>query len=151
VPDRQPPSATAAPDDPGLVLAVYGTLRRGERNEAVLAGATLLGHGHVRGRLVSMARTADRAYPYPALVDGDGDVRVEVYALADEAMLAAVDALEAFDPADEAASEYVRRAADVRDGPVGRAWVYVYNGPPDALGEAIDCGDWVGHRDCAPG
>jgi GntR family transcriptional regulator/MocR family aminotransferase len=134
------------PDDEREVLAVYGTLRRGEHNAASLDGADQLGTGVVEGHLVEMARTAERAYPYPALISGAGAVVVELYALRDRAMLAAADALEAFDPADEAGSEYVRRSVAVRDGPVERAWIYWYNGPRDALGDPIEGGDWVAHR-----
>ena len=128
-------------------LAVYGTLRRGEPNESFLAGARYLGVGRIAGRLREMPRTAERAYAYPSLILGDGgDVVIEVYDLPDPAMLAAADALEAFDPADVAGSEYVRRLVDVVDGPVATAWIYVYNGPPEAMGEPIPDGDWVAHR-----
>jgi gamma-glutamylcyclotransferase (GGCT)/AIG2-like uncharacterized protein YtfP len=133
--------------DPSPILAVYGTLRRGEGNEALLAGATYLGTGRIDGRLFEMAASHERAYSYPALILGTaGHVVVELYGLAGAAMLAAVDALEAYDPTDEAGSEYVRCRAAVRHGPVDEAWVYVYNGPPSAMGERIDHGDWVAHR-----
>jgi gamma-glutamylcyclotransferase (GGCT)/AIG2-like uncharacterized protein YtfP len=128
-------------------LAVYGTLRRGEPNASFLDGARYLGAGRIAGRLREMPRTADRAYAYPSLVlDGAGEVVVEVYDLADPAMLAAADALEAFDPADAAGSEYVRCRVDLVAGPVATAWVYVYNGPPEAMGRTIPDGDWVAHR-----
>src|SRR4029079_18998409 len=94
----------------------------------------------------AMPRTADRPYAYPSLVeDADGEVVVELYDL-DALTLAAADALEAFAPADETSSEYVRRAVDVRGGPVERGWVYRYHGDPSELGERISDGDWVAHR-----
>jgi gamma-glutamylcyclotransferase (GGCT)/AIG2-like uncharacterized protein YtfP len=130
-----------------IALAVYGTLRRGERNAALLAGADWLGTGRITGRLHAMPRTADRAYPYPALVaDSSAEVVVELIDVRDEATLARIDALEAYDPADEARSEYVRREVAVRDGPVSSAWVYWYHGDSAALGPPIADGDWVAHR-----
>jgi gamma-glutamylcyclotransferase (GGCT)/AIG2-like uncharacterized protein YtfP len=131
-----------------LALATYGTLRRGERNAAFLAGATYLGRGRIAGRLHEMRSAPTRPYLYPSCLDpGEGipAIVVELYGI-DRATLAEIDALEAFDPADEAGSEYVRRAVDVADGPVARAWVYVYNGPPREVGPQIPDGDWVRHR-----
>jgi len=134
---------------PPSIIAVYGTLRRGEPNAALLAGARDLGVARVAGRLHEMPRTAERAYAYPALVldglEGAGEVVVELYELGDPATLAVIDALEAFDPEDVAGSEYVRRLVDVLDGPVATAWIYEYNGPPEAMGDLIADGDWVAH------
>ncbi len=131
-------------------LAVYGTLRRGERNDSLLRDTRYLGIGRIAGRMREMPRTAAREYVYPSLtLDGDagaGDVVIELYDVTDPKLLAAADALEAFDPGDVAGSEYVRRAIEVVDGPVASAWVYVYNGPPEAMGDAIPDGDWVAHR-----
>jgi gamma-glutamylcyclotransferase (GGCT)/AIG2-like uncharacterized protein YtfP len=133
--------------EPTTALAVYGTLRHGEPNESLLAGARYLGVGRIAGRMREMPRTAEREYAYPSLVLGaGGDVVIEVYDLPDPSMLAAADALEAFDPADVDGSEYVRRLVDIVDGPVATAWIYVYNGPPEAMGEPIADGDWVAHR-----
>lgn len=129
------------------ILAVYGTLRRGEANEQLLADATFLGTGCVDGRLFEMQRSDVRPYRYPSLISSSsGDVVVELYRLGGSATLAAVDALEAYDPADEPGSEYLRVWVAVRDGPVDWAWVYTYNGPSDAIGGSIDDGDWVAHR-----
>ena len=129
------------------IIAVYGTLRRGEPNAALLSGARDLGVARIVGRLHEMPRTAERAYAYPALVlDGVGAVVVELYQLGDAATLAVIDALEAFDPDDVAGSEYVRRLVEVLDGPVATAWIYTYNGPPEAKGDLIPDGDWVAHR-----
>ena len=128
-------------------LAVYGTLRHGEPNDSLLTGTRYLGTGRIAGQMREMARTAAREYAYPCLVlDGSGEVVIELYELSDPALLEAADALEAYDPANVAGSEYVRLLVPVIDGPVERAWVYVYNGPPDAMGEPIPDGDWVAHR-----
>src|SRR6476646_4781842 len=96
-----------------IVLAVYGTLRLGEWNAPLLDGVPFVGTGRVAGLLREMPPTASREYAYPSLVlDGAGQVVVELYVLADETALAAADDLEGYDPADEAGSEYVRRAVD---------------------------------------
>jgi gamma-glutamylcyclotransferase (GGCT)/AIG2-like uncharacterized protein YtfP len=135
-----------------IVLAVYGTLRRGECNAPLLAAATEIGTARISGHLREIGSSPTRPYGYPALVlDGAGEVVVELYELADAESLAAADELECFDPADEASSEYVRRAVDVIGGPVEQAWVYVYNGPPAELGDVIGSGDWVVHAARAGG
>lgn len=125
------------------VVAVYGTLRRGERNHRLMVGAEFLGRGAIRGRLHHMPTSTSRAYTYPALVDDPaGRVVVELWRLPDRATLSRLDVLEAYDPLDEEGSEYVRYETEVVDGPVALAWAYRYNGDPAGLGDWIERGDW---------
>jgi gamma-glutamylcyclotransferase (GGCT)/AIG2-like uncharacterized protein YtfP len=127
-----------------IAVAVYGTLRRGQRNHFMLNGAEYLGAGILRGALYDVPRTPFRAYAYPALVELPARrVVVEIYRLADDDMLARLDELERFDPEDEAGSQYVRRVLDVAEGPVDRAHAYLYRASQEELGELIESGDWV--------
>jgi gamma-glutamylcyclotransferase (GGCT)/AIG2-like uncharacterized protein YtfP len=124
-------------------IAVYGTLRRGQRNHRLLEGAEFLGIGYVSGALFDMPQTPLREYAYPALVEGPGRVAVEVFRLDSDETLAALDVLELYDPLDEAGSEYLRRTVAVFDGPVSRAYAYLYHGPREELGDPIGTGDWL--------
>ncbi|MFC5380957.1 gamma-glutamylcyclotransferase family protein [Aquipuribacter nitratireducens] len=133
-----------------LVLAVYGTLRRGCRNAGLLAGARHVADGHLRGALHEVSAPLGRAYGYPLLVvPGTHLVRVEAYEVGDPAALDALDALEAFDPADPAGSEYVRVLVPLFDEtghPTGLdVQTYAYAGAVEGVGALVPGGDWVRH------
>jgi len=135
------------PDD-RPIIAVYGTLRRGERNHELIASADPLGEGTIAGRLFGLPANNDRQYGYPAFVPGsDGSVVVEIYRLASSRLLARLDELEAYDPANEPASEYLRRRVKVVDGPVGEAWAYSFAGSLPTWAESIPSGDWLDRPD----
>jgi gamma-glutamylcyclotransferase (GGCT)/AIG2-like uncharacterized protein YtfP len=98
-------------------LFAYGTLMRGYGRHVVLTrGATAMGEGTVRGRLLDLGR-------YPGLIDGAGRVRGEVYRLDDPELLPVLDREEGYN--------FVRRQGTVTlaDGRRVRAWLYRYRGP----------------------
>lgn len=152
------PAGSALPRESGgglpLVVAVYGTLRTGERNHYLLDGAEPLGPAWLRGDLFAVPTAPFRPYAYPALVvPGAGRVAVELYRLTDRAMLDALDRLELYVPDREADSQYLRRMVPVFDHepvpggwPVSTAATYLYNGPAADLGERIEGGNWISGR-----
>jgi gamma-glutamylcyclotransferase (GGCT)/AIG2-like uncharacterized protein YtfP len=126
------------------VIAVYGTLRRGGQNHRLLDGAQFLGSGRIQGRLHVVRAATRRPYAYPLLLPDDSErVVVELYRLVDAHMLRNLDRLEMYDPADEAASEYVRRSVSVLGARVATAQAYFYNGSPTEVGEYVIGGDWL--------
>ena len=111
-----------------LVL-VYGTLLRGERNNALLARATFAGEG----RTLPAFELADMG-AYPALVAG-GRVAVtgEVWEI-DAATLARMDELE------EVPTLYQRKRIPLEDGRVVEA--YLMPSEATAGAKRIAGGDW---------
>lgn len=112
-------------------LFVYGTLRAGQSNAKMLDGL-----GHYSGA-AAMRGTLYRIAAYPGLVDGDAEVRGELFELAaPERSLAVLDAFEGEDYG------RVEREAIRPDGSRIRAWVYLYRG--ETGGKAvIVSGDWT--------
>jgi len=97
------------------------------------------GEASAKGRLISLGE-------YPALLDGAGTVRGELYIFDDlPAALDALDDVENFDPSNPEGSEYIRQVRIVTrdDGPQIPAWVYVYNRSVGTA-QVIKSGDWHG-------
>ena len=119
----------------------YGTLMRGfqRRVQAQIdAALTVRGRGWIRAALFDLG-------DYPgAIPASDGRVWGELYRMKDvDAVLAALDEIEDFRPAEPDASLYRRVETQVaqEDGRVETAWVFFYNAP---LSQAprIESGDY---------
>ena len=121
----------------------YGTLMRGfplRKRSGIDAWIRFAGCGEVTGALFDLG-------PYPGLLDADGHVRGEAYEIvACVPLLERADAVERFERANPAASEYVRRAVGCRldDGRTVDAWVYFYNRSV-AAAERVAGGDYRRH------
>jgi gamma-glutamylcyclotransferase (GGCT)/AIG2-like uncharacterized protein YtfP len=90
---------------------------RGYPLHRVLApGATFVGEGTVRGRLLDLGR-------YPGLVTGGGRVAGEVYRIDRPELLPVLDREEGYN------FERRRAAVTLLDGRRVRAWLYRYRGP----------------------
>jgi gamma-glutamylcyclotransferase (GGCT)/AIG2-like uncharacterized protein YtfP len=101
------------------LVAVYGTLKRGQANHHWLAGARFLGRCLLRGL------TLHNLGPYPMAVpasDQEPVVHAELYGLPPGG-------LERLDQLEDYPQEYDRRLWLLDDG--RRAWVYV--GPPEQV------------------
>ncbi len=115
-----------APPDQRHRVFVYGSLLRGEPNAHNLDGAAWLG----------MARTEDRyglvdLGAYPGLVDGDGAVLGEVYAV-DDGTLARLDRFE------DVPRLYERVSVTLRGGRAAMTYRYV----GAHRGDHVSCCDW---------
>ena len=97
-------------------------------HQALGRGATFLGEGTARGRLLDLGR-------YPGLIDGAARVRGEIYRLDDPELLPVLDREEGYN--------FERRRATVTlaSGRRARAWVYRYRGP-QSRATAIPDGDY---------
>jgi gamma-glutamylcyclotransferase (GGCT)/AIG2-like uncharacterized protein YtfP len=118
---------------------VYGTLRRGGRNDIARyrPAPQLIGEASIAGTLFDLG-----AYPGIVLA-GERRVRGEVYAI-EPAVEAALDVLE--EVADDDSGEYIKRQVRVD---VGGQWFdcLVYEIHPTRIaGRAvIESGDWIAH------
>ena len=110
------------------LLAVYGTLMSGQSYAGrpdVERLMRSLGPCRIPGALYS-----DGDYPW--LVEAEGEVRGELYEVADPAGVFGV--LDAYED-----DSFVRRMVRLLEPEVD-AWVYLWNGAP--RGEPLDDGDW---------
>lgn len=120
-------------------VAVYGTLKQGQENHHLLAGALFLGKDRLRQIVLYDLG------PYPAArLGASSGIEVEIYKV-DQSMLEAMDTLEEYDPQSETASLYQRaRVPSV----FGEAWIYLYNGSV-AGRRPIREGSWKPRHPCA--
>ncbi|MBU1358702.1 MAG: gamma-glutamylcyclotransferase [Gammaproteobacteria bacterium] len=125
--------------DPRHVF-VYGTLRRGERNDIAhfLPRPDYVGQGRLRGLLYDLG-----AYP-GAVLGGETWIEGEIYRITGE-VEAALDVLEEVAP--DGSGEYLKREVPVESQ--GRMLIcLVYEIHPErvALKPVIACGDWRERR-----
>lgn len=138
-PRRSLPPAVPAPRH----IFFYGTLMGGfplRVRSGIDRWIRFIGQGEVAGALFDLGS-------YPGLIETDGRVRGETYAVIEPvSLLAAADAIEHFEPSDSATSEYVRSAVACRldDGRVLDVWIYVYNRSV-AAAERVPGGDYRRH------
>jgi len=124
------------------LIFVYGTLRRGcntGAHQRFLGDAEFLGSARVRGRLYQISY-------YPGLVPdvNAGWVSGEVYRLADEAQLGALDDYEECPPPRHPNQEYRREQLQLimAKGAQLQAWTYVYQQSTRDL-QIIASGDFL--------
>tara|TARA_R110001606_G_scaffold392142_1_gene560817 strand:+ start:1777 stop:2148 length:372 start_codon:yes stop_codon:yes gene_type:complete len=102
-----------------VLVAVYGTLKKGFGNHGLMAQAQFLGCD-----TLTQICLYDIG-PYPgARLEASAGIEVEVYAIS-QAHLAELDVLEEYDFAAPARSLYIRALLPTR---YGLAWVYLYQG-----------------------
>jgi gamma-glutamylcyclotransferase (GGCT)/AIG2-like uncharacterized protein YtfP len=135
------------PDSDNAYLFVYGTLRRDTGHSMSLWLAT-------QARFVAPARLQGRLFlidPYPGAVESVGAntwVHGELFEL-----LRPETTLQQLDEYEQAGAQFPQPAAYRRevkpvfleDGSTVKAWVYLYNRPPDALREILS-GDFLSMR-----
>lgn len=102
-----------------VLLAVYGTLKQGYGNHALLAHAQFVGSDILKQ--ISLYDIG----PYPgARLETSFGIEVEIYAVT-PSQLRKVDQLEEYDPNDPENSLYTRELLKTHSG---MAWVYLYQG-----------------------
>lgn len=118
---------------------VYGTLRRGGRNDIARyrPAPVLVGEGAIGGTLYDLG-----AYP-GVVLGGAGSVKGEVYVV-EPSVEAALDLLE--EVAEDDTGEYIRRRVRVQ---AGGQWIdcLVYEIHPSRIAgrRVIESGDWIAH------
>lgn len=112
---------------------VYGSLMRGERNHYRLARAEFMGEVSTAGAAYALHSVADA---FPALTDGEQQVRGEVYVV-DDSMLLDLDTLERHPVM------YERRIIPLSDGT--EAWAYFAKDSWLTAGPVVQSGSWRHH------
>lgn len=118
-----------------MLVAVYGTLKRGMANHQLLISSRFLGDD----RLVNIALYELEEFPAARLDESDG-IHVEVYEVSKE-VLFILDKLEEVDHEIPEKGLYRRIQCPTR---FGTAWIYIYNGIVDGLPK-LNAGSWRPH------
>ncbi|MGB4248460.1 MAG: gamma-glutamylcyclotransferase family protein [Pseudohongiellaceae bacterium] len=116
-----------------MLVAVYGTLKRGMANHRLLEEARYVGSDLLTS--ITLYDLGD--YP-AALLESSGGIQVEVYEVSD-AQIADLDRLEEIDPRNPDAGLYSRCICQTRHG---NAWIYIYNRAVDGRAR-IGNGSWT--------
>lgn len=115
-----------------MLVAVYGTLKRGMANHHMLIASRFLGDD----RLVNIALYELDEYPAARLEESDG-IHVEVYDVSKE-VLSNLDKLEEINYAIPEKGLYRRTKCPTR---FGIAWIYLYNGAVEGFPK-LNAGSW---------
>lgn len=119
-------------------IAVYGTLRRGERANGMLDNAVFIGTDTITGSLFMATNNA--WFPYMTL-EGDTPVVVDIYTGVDEFLLQNLDGYEGYDSRSPEHSLYrrVNAVTNEKEIPVE---IYVQSGAGRENPVKIVAGDW---------
>jgi gamma-glutamylcyclotransferase (GGCT)/AIG2-like uncharacterized protein YtfP len=120
-----------------MLIAVYGTLKMDHHNHGILNGhAKFLGEYTIHG--YDMYNVGGL---FPAVVEGDGIVDVELYAI-DSDRIHVLDALEGFSGEGYEGNLYNRVGINLEEGQHQVYQIYLYNGDVSSL-EYIEDGEWT--------
>jgi gamma-glutamylcyclotransferase (GGCT)/AIG2-like uncharacterized protein YtfP len=120
-----------------MKVAVYGTLRKGQRASYVLKNANYL--GTFQSEPIYLMFTPSNTYP--AIKEGGyTSVTFEVYDNIDKKTLSQLDGIEGYYSKNAVNNLYNRKHIDT---PFGRAIIYVYNKEIPNNPAMIESGDWV--------
>lgn len=104
------------------LVAVYGTLKRGKSNHELLEDATFLGEQMISGF------TMYTNGAYPAVVPGNGEIKVEVYSI-NQSIRRQLDILEGFTGRRGSPQNHYD-IMEIRTQ-YGKAWLYIYSRRPE--------------------
>lgn len=108
-----------------MLVAVYGTLKRGFHNHKIIADAEYLGDDKLDGIALYLLEF----FPGAKYVEGKRAF-VEIFRLTEEYQLNLMDYLEGYDPHDPEGSLYKREVVKTK---YGEAYIYIFNGDVDGL------------------
>lgn len=116
-----------------MLIAVYGTLRKGLNNDYLLKNAEYIGKYETlpEYKMVDLGQ-------YPGLLNnGTTSITMEVYEI-DDITLGEVDSLEGYVPGNSTHTFYERVIIET---PFGQGYTYLYKGNRDGA-DIVELGDW---------